>query len=383
MVKTYTPHSMRKRIYFYNSHFICFKIKKKMEAKVISVRILFIFIIVLFLMPSCNKNNSILYDNSFNELFLLAEEENKPFCLVLVDSMQDQSKKYLLSLKSEYKHLTKKAVYGIVNVEKQDSGWYMKWLCPLSLPLTCVFSPKAQLIDLIPGSAKESFLYIEKTIKNKSTSEFHWPNHFGMPKHKIMPLLNDLLSCQNSILKGVPVTEELNSINDSLKYPYILHLKILNSLLENDTLTAKRIAKTLLEIESPYYLEFYKSEFIGAKTLLDSDFNIMNEPRIRVDSQEINLDGCTVGKKMPIELTIFNDGNKPLCISQIITSCTCLKSLNENDTVMVDPLTSTVLLFDFIPDVKGELFREIFIASNAINTPILNIDIVARSSNIK
>lgn len=77
---------------------------------------------------------------------------------------------------------------------------------------------------------------------------------------------------------------------------------------------------------------------------------------------------------------IHNDGSKALDILNIITSCSCIKRLNESSTFTVAPKDSVTLSFQFIPDAEGEINRNILIASNAINNPILNIQIYATSN---
>jgi hypothetical protein len=81
------------------------------------------------------------------------------------------SKEYFLHLQGEYKYLTDNTIYNIVDVNSVDNDWYMKWLCPVSTPLTCIFSSDGILIDLIPGISKESFLYSEEAIKNMAINK--------------------------------------------------------------------------------------------------------------------------------------------------------------------------------------------------------------------
>ena len=88
---------------------------------------------------------------------LLHIKNEKAFCIVLVDSTQELSRRYCLNLKNKGFVDTSKAIYNIADVNISSNAWYMKWLCPLSLPLTCVFSDTGTLIDLIPGATKETF----------------------------------------------------------------------------------------------------------------------------------------------------------------------------------------------------------------------------------
>jgi len=79
----------------------------------------------------------------------------------------------------------------------------MKWLCPLSLPLTCVFSDTGTLIDLIPGATKETFLYTTEAISDMKITNYHYPNRFKIPKYNVIHLLNQVLKCKMDLNRGM------------------------------------------------------------------------------------------------------------------------------------------------------------------------------------
>ena len=83
--------------------------------------------------------------------------------------------RYCLNLKNKGFVDTSKAIYNIADVNVSSNAWYMKWLCPLSLPLTCVFSDTGTLIDLIPGATKETFLYTTEAISDMKITNYHYP----------------------------------------------------------------------------------------------------------------------------------------------------------------------------------------------------------------
>lgn len=82
--------------------------------------------------------------------------------MVLVDSTQRLSQKYLLNLNNTNLVSENKVIYNILDINSLSNEWYMKWLCPVSLPLTCVFSSDGVLIDLIPGRQKRHFCIQKK-----------------------------------------------------------------------------------------------------------------------------------------------------------------------------------------------------------------------------
>lgn len=338
-------------------------------------KLLCIAVICLF---GCNNTDTVIYENrSFNDIYSLAEINKSPFCIVLTDSMSNLSKEYIFLLEKNYRHLCDKAVFNLSDINYIENEWYIKWLCPMSIPLTCIFSPDGKLIDLIPGVSKETFLYTEEAINKAETTDFHWPNRFTMNKKSVLPFLDNLLQQKRDIDEGVYSPLELSRLADSLNYPYSNYLKLLGELMEQDTIGARQAAQSLMELETPASLELYKNEFITAKKVLDQNFDISKEPNIRVDSTNIYLTNCKQDEKTPFEVLVYNDGDKPLKISKIHTSCSCVEQHKYEGEIIIKPKKSSPIKFYFTPDTEGEIFRDIFITSNAINMPILHITVSA------
>lgn len=343
------------------------------------IKISFILIIASLCFYSCNNDNLIYNNRSFKEMCVLAQGKSKPFCIVLVDSVQNSSKNYQTYVQGNYKYLTKKAIYNMVDIGNVKNDWYVKWLCPTTTPLTCLFSSQGELIDIIPGSSREAFLYSNESIKQMSITDFHWPNRFGMNKKEVIPLLNNVLFHKNIIAEGICDTDEIDNLIDSLFYPYVVYLKLTNQLMVNDTVSAKRSAELLITFETPYYLELFRTEIITAKKIIDPNFNLACEPNIRVNNQNIELHDCVVNATIPIKVIAYNDGEKPLKISKIKTSCSCVKNLDDSNMLVINARDSIALSFEFTPDLTGEITRNIYIVSNSINKPLLNICISANS----
>lgn len=338
-------------------------------------RILFIYIICLL---GCVKRETVIYENSpFEDIYSLAEISNSPLCIVLTDSTNNLSKEFVFQLEKNYKPLLDKTILNIVDISSIENEWYIKWLCPASIPLTCVFSSKGNLIDLIPGASKETFLYIEEAVSKMKTTDFHWPNHFKTNKKNILPYLDNLLQQKILIDEGVYSPLELRLLVDSLNYPYSNYLKLLGELMERDTIGAQQTAQSLIKLETPASLELYKNEFITAKKVLNPNFNINEEPHIRVDSANIYLSNCKQDETTPFEVLVYNEGDRPLKISKIHTSCSCLEQHKYDEDVVIKSKESFPVKFYFTPDMKGEILRDIFITSNAINMPILHITVLA------
>lgn len=342
-----------------------------------ALSLLGVFFLCAFI-TSCNDDKVIYYNKPFEDIYSLATIHKSPFCVVLTDSVQNLSREYYQQIQNNYGYLADKAIFNIIDINSPENDWYMKWLCPVSIPLTCVFSADGTLIDLIPGAAKETFLYTEKALKDMIATDFHWPNQFRLNKRNAILQLNSILKCKRYLDQGIYSSSEFDGLTDSLNYPYAHYLRLKGALMENDTIASKETAKSMIDLENPYYLDIFKTEFITAKKVLNPDFDINYEPNIRVDHDKISLSGCELNKSTPVEIVVYNDGNQPLKISKIHTSCSCVKQIDgDNENFIVQAKESVVLKFEFTPDVKGEISRDIFITSNAINMPILHINILA------
>lgn len=326
----------------------------------------------------CGRIDTTIYQNcNFEDIRNIGRKNNIPFCIVLTDSSQNLSNEYCLQLQDNYKFLTHKAVYNVVDINLPINEWYLKWLCPVSTPLTCVFSPNGKLIDLIPGAARETFLYTEEAVKKMEVTDFHWSNQFKISKKKVIPLLNNLLEYQDMLNQGIYLSSELTLLVDSLYYPYSIYLKLTGELMMHDTISSITTAQSLIMFETPYSLRLYKDEFITAKKVINPDFDIINEPNIRIDRKIISISNCIINKTISIEIPVYNDGNKPLTISKIYTSCSCIEKAKNVDRIIINANSSVVIPFHFTPDMEGRISRDIFITSNAINLPILYINVLA------
>lgn len=333
-------------------------------------------IIICSWLFGCNEHICKIYSNrSFEDICSIAYNNKEVFCIVLVDSTQELSREYCLKNREFID--TNKAIYNIVDINISSNEWYMKWLCPLSLPLTCVFLEDGTLIDLIPGATKETFLYTAKAIADEKTTTYHYPNRFKLPKYTAISLLNQVLECKMDLDQGIYNPQALNNSIDSLKYPYSFYLGIVGELMESDTVESKTLARSMMGFETPYYLELFKNEFITAKKVLNPDFEVNDEPNIRVGKDIVSLSDCKVGENVSFVIPIHNDGKYPLKISKIFTSCSCLNLIDHTKEFVVSPKDSVMVRFNFKSEESGEVTRDVFITSNSINRPILYVKILA------
>lgn len=158
------------------------------------------FIIAIVLYTNCSGNNAectFLDNESLENTKALAHDKGCCYCVVLLDTTQMFSRQYKNMM--ENNHLESTAVFNYLDVNMPENEWCLKWLCPISLPLTCVFFEDGTLFDLIPGSAKETLLYINEAISQKHMTTFHYVNRFKEDKEHILPELDCILKCFNDI----------------------------------------------------------------------------------------------------------------------------------------------------------------------------------------
>ncbi|GHE36963.1 DUF1573 domain-containing protein [Sphingobacterium griseoflavum] len=327
---------------------------------------------------ACTANNPAVRAHlTFAEVQQIAQQKEQPFCVVLTDSAQELSNEYIQLLKGEYGYLAKKAVFTVLDIRDEESARYIKWLTPVSLPLACVFSPDGQLIDLIPGAAKESFLYTNEAITNRHITAYHWPNRFQKNKQAVVPFLNQAWTFSHSIDQGDFKWKKYVPLADTLQYPYIEYLLFKAALLSQDSTYSLRNAQRLLSWEASGTLALYKDEFIAAKKVVDPDFSLAKAPRIRTEKESITLSNLNIGQDVPIDIVLHNDGEEPLHIEQINMSCSCVRLEGPDEGIVIHGKKSNTARFYFKPEDQGDLTRDIFISSNALNQPNLHINILA------
>ena len=156
--------------------------------------------------------------------------------------------------------------------------------------MTCVFSKTGELIDLIPGNSKESFLYTEKSLSNqKANMEFHYNQLYGEEKVNVINDLDCLLSLKIKMDRKENVITKFDSLlNDTIRYPYALYLKLQNQLQFGDTIAAKYTAIAFLQFDTPNDLIEYYNEFIVAQKVIDPTFSNESAQSIKLTPTEIN-----------------------------------------------------------------------------------------------
>ncbi len=342
-------------------------------------RLLIIIIIVTLLQQSCSnrqKSDNIYCEKSLTEIQKIAEDGNVPFCLILFDSTQVISRKHIVKFYSKDQKLNH-VVFNLVNITFDENKWYEKLLSPQVLPLNCVFAASGELIDLIPGSTKESLLYTKKVLsRQKANKEFHYNQKYDSDKIEAIKIIDIILQLKFRVDNNENVIAELDTILNKARYPYTLFLKLQNQLQYRDSIAAKNTAKELLQFNSARDLLDYHDELMFARQILDPTFNIETGPYIDISPTEIELTNCEINNSIRITINIKNKGQKPLKITDILKSCSCVKLISKKKHSIL-PQQSIELDIEFTPEETGDIYREVYIASNSVNSPISNIKINA------
>ena len=341
-----------------------------------------ILLIAVLVYASCTNNgirDIVYYEKSFAEAKQISQNLQLPFCMVLYDSLQNTTLEYLDKFHANKLPLNK-GVFNFVNITADKNKWYNKLLSPQTFPVTCIFSPSGELLDLIPGNSKESVLYTDKVLTtHEPTPEFHYNKKYGTEKMVAITQINQILKLKFEVDDKRNVVAEIDSLITKVRYPYPLFLKLQNQLQFNDSVGAIETARELLLFDSAKDLFDYYDELMFANHVIDLDYTTKTAPLIEVNPAVIELKDCKINEPKSLTVHITNKGEKPLKISEILTSCSCVKLISSKRH-MINPNQFLTITLEFTPDVSGDILREVYIASNSVNSPISIVTINASAN---
>ncbi len=103
-------------------------------------------------------------------------------------------------------------------------------------------------------------------------------------------------------------------------------------------------------------------------------------PNIVLEIDEIKLGDVVNGAIVKQDVEVRNDGESPLVVEAISTSCGCTQASME--PMQIDPGATGILHIEFDsgahgPDLTGPLMRQVFINSNDPNQPEAQISVSA------
>ncbi len=103
-------------------------------------------------------------------------------------------------------------------------------------------------------------------------------------------------------------------------------------------------------------------------------------PRIALEAQTLELGKMPNGEIVEREVVVRNDGDAPLVVSTITTSCGCTTAVLEPMTLAPGESGTLRVTFDsgaHGPDLRGLIMREVMIASNDPATPEAVVEVRA------
>jgi hypothetical protein len=102
-------------------------------------------------------------------------------------------------------------------------------------------------------------------------------------------------------------------------------------------------------------------------------------PAIALSEQTLDLGDMPNGEIAAREVAVRNDGDAPLVVSTITTSCGCTTAALEPMTIAPGGSGTLRITFDsgaHGPDLRGPLMREVMIVSNDPATPEAVVSVV-------
>ena len=119
---------------------------------------------------------------------------------------------------------------------------------------------------------------------------------------------------------------------------------------------------------------------LAARFRQGRDGNRVQSVELRQASLSLELGDMPNGEIAERELVVHNDGQAPLVVDTITTSCGCTTAVLEPMTIA--PGTSGTLRITFDsgahgPDLRGPLLREVMIASNDPASPEVVVSVTA------
>jgi hypothetical protein len=105
------------------------------------------------------------------------------------------------------------------------------------------------------------------------------------------------------------------------------------------------------------------------------------QPVIAVDITNFDFGEVVNGEIATHDFIVRNEGNAPLTVESVITTCGCTTATLEPMTIPAGESGVLHVAFDsgaHGPDLTGEIIRQVFLASNDPDQPEVVVEIVAK-----
>lgn len=333
-----------------------------------NVTLLLIIASLLFANCSDNKSSIIYEEKSINEIKAIALDENKDICIVLHEDSTAIFATFMDKLNTDFKRLRRKSIFNVVNLDNEENQWYQQWLCLNNSVVTCIFSSNGELKNIIGGASSYSFKTIEAVIDNDLRDiSFGYKSPLSLDEKKIIPFLNKVLFCKNSLGNCVDIDKSVSQTIEDLVYPYNLYLKIKNMYsIRKDTMTAINLSNRLLLFKkNKKYAKLYQDIFDETEYIVNPNYN-PDSLSYLVTKKMIYLPDCKINETKNINIEVNNQGKSLLVIDEIDLGCDCL-SIDSTFNKTIYPYSKDNIKIQFTPKSRADSIKHLFIISNAIN----------------
>lgn len=337
---------------------------------------LLFIIIICVICVSCNTEKGQCYQNKeYGEILKIAQEAQLPFCIVLVDDSCKVSIVYKKVLKKR-SDLLSSAIFNFVDFSNKDYIEYKYWLGSDSAPMTCVFSQDGELKSIIYGASECAFNDIYASTRCDSSSLFGFGFHSVIGESaNIIEALNYIWKSQKLANNEQEMSNWLNQSLQIIEYPYNNYLKYLSFKEQDNSDSVIVYAQKTCSFSDNSFSRIYHRlyEHINSEMI-----QVKDRAFLHFSKTEINLGCHYLNETIKFSTTIKNTGKLTLMINKIEPSCSCIKNKNQ-DEIRLEPMDSIDLHFELDATEKGEIYREIYIHSDALNS----FEVLAVMANIK
>jgi len=326
-----------------------------------------LFLLLAMLMVSCKRQSAaeILYEKSFDDMKTLAGKANKPFCVVLSNTDCPPCSIYVNNLNDTHAQLCADALFDVVDVTQDENRWWQQWLNCSGLPTTVIFTPSGKLSAVVSGAADKCFDCIRSVLKGEPACAAYLYTRQFQSSGDLFPALDAVLNCKFRLEQGENIDEAISNTFDQIVYPYNIYLKCLNEQKQGNHEMVVALAKKLLHFDDAYNVRMYDNLLNEVRLIIDPEYSNPENRAVLAVEKELKLDGCYPNAPVKFKITVKNEGQAPLEISDITVSCSCVKLKSEKKHTIAAGKSADID-FEFTAEHEGVFYREISFVSNDI-----------------
>ncbi len=320
----------------------------------------------LFILVSCKKDRTYVHYNlPFEEVAQIAQQRDKPFCVVLSSGFCPPCTSYIDRIMADSAFYAKEAVFNIVNTDLAENKWYQHWLCVSAAPTTAVFSPEGELLSVVAGTGRSSHDCIQKSLAGETDcmAYSYNPHVFSRKGHKTaLQTLNNVLDYRR--------TGNAENLGQEADYPYIVYLQAEST---RDKARAEQFMSSTGNDRQMRRL--YADLAPLAMEIIEPGYHPWNDA-VLVTDEAVVVDSCRVDGPRYFSITVENGGKKELVVDDVMTSCNCVSLAGDGYLKLAPGETGTM---DFVINgsYRGTVKQLVSLYSNSVYNPVQDIEVHA------